>query len=142
MTSQDDSGSRQRSPRWVERLVVLEGAVSTLARFSAQREYSDLERGGLINQFQHCYELSWKCLKDWLLTKDVEANNPRDAIRAGFENGLFEDGESWMRMHRNRVHYVHAYDEAQAQEAVTAIKVVFLPLFQGLVRELKRRAGS
>ncbi|MCP9916316.1 nucleotidyltransferase substrate binding protein [Cyanobium sp. ATX 6F1] len=114
--------------RWQQRFGNFRQALARLreaVELSQQRSLSDLERQGLIKAFEFTHELSWKTLKDFLVSRGVsDLFGSRDTTREAFAQGLINDGEIWMEMIRHRNLSAHTYDEAtvlksllQAEEA-------------------------
>jgi nucleotidyltransferase substrate binding protein (TIGR01987 family) len=119
--------------RWVQRfsnykkaLVQLEAAV----KISIKRQLSDLEKQGMIQEFEYTHELAWNTLKDYL---EYQGNNSikgsRDATREAFKVELISDGEAWMDMIKSRNQSSHTYNEETAHDIVTAIINTYYPLF-------------
>lgn len=126
--------------RWRQRASNYRRALARLAEaveLSGHRPLSDLERQGLIQAFEFTHELSWKTLKDFLISRGVvELYGSRDTTREAFAQGLISDGEAWMEMIRHRNLSTHTDDEATVQEIVTAVVSRYLGAFQELESHL------
>ena len=60
-----------------------------------QRELSKLEKQGVIQGFEYCYELGWNTLKDFLILQGIDGIvGSRDTIREAFSQGLIGDGHA------------------------------------------------
>src|SRR5690606_6065556 len=96
-------------------------------------------RDSLIQRFEFCYELAWKCLKLWLDDKGVEARNPKDVLRESASQGLLHDMAGWTAVHENRNLTSHTYDEAQAEQVATFVSAVAAALFDSRSASLAAR---
>ena len=60
---------------------------------SRQRELTELEQLGLIQEFAFTHELAWNVLKDYVQGKGFsDVIGSRDATSVAFQNGLIADG--------------------------------------------------
>lgn len=80
--------------RWQQRLQNFGKALTQLEAACAQKEYSDLERAGLVQIFEFSFELAWKTLKDLLFYEGHDAKSPREVIRTGFETEYMSEDDS------------------------------------------------
>jgi nucleotidyltransferase substrate binding protein (TIGR01987 family) len=127
--------------RWQQRFGNFRQALARLreaVELSQQRSLSDLERQGLIKAFEFTHELSWKTLKDFLVSRGVsDLFGSRDTTREAFAQGLISDGETWMEMIRHRNLSAHTYDEATVLEIVAAVVTSYLDAFEELETRLQ-----
>ena len=108
-----------------ERMKKTGDALARLHEVAIRDELSDLERDGFIQRFEFCFEIFWKCAKDYL--RDVEgldAASPKKVIRMSREVGLLteEETEQALEMANDRNQTSHMYDEQMAIELVERIK--------------------
>ena len=108
-----------------ERMKTAGDALARLHEVAIRDELSDLERDGFIQRFEFCFEILWKCAKDYL--RDVEgldAASPKKVIRMSREVGLLtdEETEQALEMANDRNQTSHMYDEQMAIELVERIK--------------------
>lgn len=108
-----------------ERMKKAGDALARLHEVAIRDELSDLERDGFIQRFEFCFEILWKCAKDYL--RDVEgldAASPKKVIRMSREVGLLtdEETEQALEMANDRNQTSHMYDEQMAIELVKRIK--------------------
>ena len=108
-----------------ERMKKAGDALVRLHEVAIRDELSDLERDGFIQRFEFCFEILWKCAKDYL--RDVEgldAASPKKVIRMSREVGLLtdEETEQALEMANDRNQTSHMYDEQMAIELVERIK--------------------
>lgn len=125
--------------RWKQRFNNLTKAYGQLKiasdRFS---ELSDLEKEGMVQRFEYTFELSWKTLKDYLESKGVEIQFPREAIKEAFSAGVIAEGETWINMLDNRNLTSHTYQEDIFHEVVNNIHRKYFPAITKLVEYLKK----
>lgn len=129
----------QKDTRWRQRFENFEKAYLLLASTIEIESPSVVERGGLIQFFEVTFELSWKLLKDYLESQDVNPKFPRDTIKEAFRYELIKDGDAWMNMLNDRNLTVHTYNETKAIEIETKIRSIFFPAIQQLYILLKGR---
>ena len=108
-----------------ERMKKTGDALARLHEVAIRDELSDLERDGFIQRFEFCFEILWKCAKDYL--RDVEgldAASPKKVIRMSREVGLLtdEETEQALEMANDRNQTSHMYDGQMAIELVERIK--------------------
>ncbi len=105
----------------------LQGAEKALAKLHegvSKEALTEMERDGLIQRFEFCFEIMWKCGKDYLLAQEgLEAASPKKVIRALREVGLFsdEEAEQALKMVDDRNLTAHTYDEEMAAELAKRI---------------------
>jgi nucleotidyltransferase substrate binding protein (TIGR01987 family) len=132
--------------RWQQRFGNFRQALACLkeaVELSQQRSLSDLERQGLIKAFEFTHELSWKTLRDFLVSRGVsDLFGSRDTTREAFAQGLISDGETWMEMIRHRNLSAHTYDEATVLEIVAAVVTSYLGAFEELESWLQARKSQ
>lgn len=108
--------------RWKQRFSNFEKAFLQLKKGTEQKQYTPLEKEGLIQRFEFTFELAWKTLKDYLESQGVEARYPRDVIKEAFRYELIKDGEKWIDMLEKRNLMAHTYDEKSADFAFQIIR--------------------
>jgi nucleotidyltransferase substrate binding protein (TIGR01987 family) len=120
--------------RWKQRFDNYLRAFATFRRavdLARQRDLSELEQQGLIQDFEFTHELAWNVLKDYLEEAGVSGIiGSKGATREAFKNGLIVDGYSWMAMIKSRNLSSHTYNQDIAEEVVTSILVRFYPAFE------------
>lgn len=128
--------------RWQQRLVNLRRAFSLLTQSVSQTEYNELEKAGLIQQFEFCFELSWKTLKDYLGNEGVFADTPRDVIKQAFAVNLLADVNIWIDALEKRNLLSHAYEKETALLVIALIKEKYFIAVKHLVDFLNTKALS
>jgi nucleotidyltransferase substrate binding protein (TIGR01987 family) len=136
--------SPQQPPRWKYRFdnfqrafLLLHDGIAT----SAKRSLSQLEKEGLIQRFEHTWELAWKTLRDYLEAEGVvfETITPSQVIRAGLSARIIREGEVWMRALDARNRMSHTYDLKAFEEIIEAIRRGYLGIFEDLYQFLLSR---
>ena len=64
----------------------------------------------LIQAYKICFELDWKCLKDFLRKNGIEVNFPTEVIKEAFNKGTLKDGQLWIDMLNARNSTSHEYN--------------------------------
>ena len=108
--------------RWPQRLANFEGALN------------QLEKEGVIELFEYCFELVWKTSKDYM-----EANGfvfavvmPRQVLKEAYAAKIIADGEAWIAMLDHRNLLSHTYSPVVFEQAVAAIQERYLPALEQL----------
>lgn len=78
---------------------------------------TDIERAGIIQYFEFCFELSWKILKKILKYKGELVTNlgPRDIFRLAARYDLISEPEKWFQFLEDRNLTSHTYKEETAK---------------------------
>lgn len=125
MTQTQDIRWQQRFNNYMRAMALLRDALAMkpLAEFSA------LEREGIVQRFEYCYELGWKTLKDYLEYMGVylEQSTPRFVVKKAFEANIIADGKAWIAMIEARNLMAHTYDQKAFERIVSAIKEQYFP---------------
>lgn len=98
---------------------------------------------GVIQNFEFCYEQTFKMLKrqleaDAASPSEVDQYSFRDLLRTAAEKGLIHHVEDWFEFRQQRNITSHTYDEKKAQ-SVFAAAIRFQQEASKLLQELKRR---
>lgn len=123
--------------RWKQRFENLAKAFSLLEEAATAENLSALESEGLIQRFEYTFELCWKTLKDYLESKGIAVQFPRDVLKEAFHAGIIADGEVWIEMLEKRNTLAHTYNETQFKDSVSAVRDRFYPRIRRLVDRLK-----
>ncbi len=124
-------------PRWMYRFEnyrrafsLLREAIETLEA----RELTQLEKEGVIQRFEYCWELAWKSLKDYLEYSGVVLVQvtPASVIRSAFEAKIIADADSWMKALDARNKMSHVYDFEKFEQVIKDIQGGYLRLFDDL----------
>ncbi|MBI2058582.1 MAG: nucleotidyltransferase substrate binding protein [Nitrospirae bacterium] len=99
-------------------------------------------RDGVIQRFEFTFELCWKMLRRFLDAYGlgrVGMMTNKELFRAGSEQGLLEDAETWLYYLRMRNLTSHVYDQTKAAEVFQAARA-FLADAIKLLALLRKRA--
>jgi nucleotidyltransferase substrate binding protein (TIGR01987 family) len=101
---------------------------------------NQLEKEGVIQRFEYCFELAWKTTKDYM-----EANGfvfavvmPRQVLKDAFAAKLIADGQVWIAMLDHRNLLSHTYNPIVFEQAVEAIHQQYLPAMERLLNFLQQ----
>ena len=97
------------------RLKTLEQALFTLDEVLTQ-PFSVIVRDATIQRFEYTFELAWKLFRKLAGIEGLEANSPRQAIRAAYDVGLLEDIDLWFELLEDRNRTSHSYNETIATQ--------------------------
>ena len=122
--------------RWQQRLASFERALSLLreAMLNGPAALNQLEKEGVIQRFEYCFELGWKTSKDYM-----EANGfvfavvmPRQVLKEAYAAKIIADGEAWIAMLDHRNLLSQTYSPVVFEQAVAAIQERYLPALEQL----------
>ena len=129
--------------RWQQRFDNFNRALKQLTaavELSAQREFTQLEKQGVIQGFEFVHELAWNVLKDLLEFEGIQGIvGSRGTAREAFKRDLLADGELWLDMIDKRNLTSHTYNAELAQEMVNTIVHSYYPSFVALQLKLQQR---
>ena len=132
--------------RWRQRLVNFSRALALLreAMANGPSALNQLEKEGVIQRFEYCFELAWKTVKDYM-----EANGivfavvmPRQVLKEAYAAKVIEEGQVWIAMLDHRNLLSHTYNPAVFEEAVEAIHRQYLPAMEQLFSVLQQQVGT
>ena len=102
-----------------------------------KKDFSDLERSGVIQNFEVVFELIWKTIQKRADLQGRTVGGAKDAFILAFEWGFIADEDIWFRMIQDRNLTVHTYNEIVAKELLERLKTLYQPAFQGLLDAMK-----
>lgn len=109
--------SLKKSIESLDRAIKASNDVSTLG---LSQNIQETTRAGVIQNFEVCYEQSWKIMKRWLEenvgSSYVDGVSRRELFRLAFENRLINNVDRWMDFHKSRNETSHTYDQGTAEE--------------------------
>ena len=86
---------------------------------------NDVIHMALIQSYEVCFELSWKVLKDYLLTKEIDVKFPKDVIKEAFSFDVIENGQMWIDMLKDRNVSSHEYNMDKIDEVLERISTIY-----------------
>lgn len=125
--------------RWKERFQSFCKALLQLETALQLKDFSVLERDGVLKRFEFTFELAWKTLQDKLYEEGyVDIKGPKPVIRQAFHDGIIKNGQSWIDMLSDRNNSTHLYDESTARHIFDRIQTDNFKLFQDLKLHLQK----
>jgi nucleotidyltransferase substrate binding protein (TIGR01987 family) len=116
--------------RWKQRFQNFDRAFVLLrdAMENGPSALNPLEKEGVIQRFEYCFELAWKCVKDYLEEGGFifAIITPRQVLKDAFAAKILADGQVWIDMLDHRNLLSHTYNQTSFQTAVEAIHVRYL----------------
>lgn len=117
--------SQDSDIRWKQRFQNFDRAYVLLREAMEQgpSALSALEKEGVIQRFEYCFELAWKTVKDYLEEAGIVFGTitPRQVLKDAFTAKVLVDGQVWIDMLDHRNLLSHTYSQASFQKAVEAI---------------------
>lgn len=103
-----------------------------------------LEKEGVIQRFEYCFELAWKTVKDYLEASGLvfATVTPRQVLKDAFAAKILKEGPVWMDMLDRRNLLSHTYDSTQFNIALDAIHRRYLNALAELHEFLHQEASS
>ena len=128
----------EKMERWKERLKSYSKALFQLESALQQKQFSVLEKDGVIKRFEFTFELAWKTLQDKLYDEGyLTTKGPKPVIKQAFSNGMITDGQAWIDMLTDRNNSTHLYDESAAVSIFDRIQTIYYNLLQELKLKLE-----
>ena len=128
--------------RWKQRFQNFDRAFGLLreAMENGPAALNQLEKEGVIQRFEYCFELAWKTVKDYLEASGfvLVTVTPRQVLKDAFAAKILKDGQVWIDMLDHRNLLSHTYDLASFETAVNAIHGQYLLAFEGLHEFLRK----
>ncbi len=122
--------------RWKQRFQNFDRAFVLLreAMDKGPSALNQLEKEGVIQRFEYCFELAWKCMKDYLERSGFvfAIATPRQVLKDAFAAKLLVDGQVWIDMLDHRNLLSHTYDLTGFEKAVEAIHTRYLAAIEQL----------
>ena len=122
--------------RWKQRFQNFDRAFLLLrqALENGPEVLNPLEKEGVIQRFEYCFELAWKTIKDYLQESGIVFSivTPRQVLKDAFVSKVIGDGQVWIDMLDHRNLLSHTYDFATFDTAVKAIAARYLPAMEAL----------
>lgn len=129
--------------RWKQRFYNFSKALGHLEKALELENPDLLQKAGIIQFFEICFELSWNMLKDYLEDQGfIDVKSPRSALKKAFEIGLITEGHQWMELLQDRNLSAHTYDEQKATELEQLIHNKYFPLLQSLLITFQSKSAQ
>jgi nucleotidyltransferase substrate binding protein (TIGR01987 family) len=106
-----------KNQKWEMRFQNYSKALLQLEIALQQKEFSVLEKDGVIKRFEFTFELAWKTLQDVLNDHGYpDLKGPKPIIKQAFQDKIITDGQEWIDMLVDRNNSSHLYDENASRE--------------------------
>lgn len=79
----------------------------------------------LVQAYEICFELAWKCLKDYLQEKGIEVNYPTEVIKEAFNKNTLKNGQLWIDMLNARNSTSHEYNMEKVSKYLIEISTTY-----------------
>ncbi len=137
MSQQPDIRWKQRFQNFDRAYVLLRDAVEL-----GPSSLSPLEKEGVVQRFEYCFELAWKTAKDFLEEGGFvfATLTPRQVLKDAYAAKILADGQVWIDMLDHRNLLSHTYSAASFEKAVEAIHQRYLAAFAQLHEFLQQEA--
>lgn len=130
--------SNSNEIRWQQRIESLGRALVPLKEACERSLLSDLERAGLVKNFEICFELSWKVLKDQLHFAGHDEKSPRSAFRTSLDVDYISENDCEVLLDAldKRKLLGHTYIKEAALQAEDLIRDTYFPVLLKLYETL------
>ena len=104
-------------------------------------EETEIAIDGTLHRFEFTFELAWKTMKDLMEYNGIigATGSPREVLKNAFQNGIIEDGETWINMMLARNSLSHLYDEEVSRKIYKDIKEKYIVLIEKLNEVLEKQ---
>lgn len=104
-------------------------------------EETEIAIDGTLHRFEFTFELAWKTMKDLMEYNGIIelTGSPREVLKNAFQNGIIEDGETWINMMLARNSLSHLYDEEASRKIYKDIKEKYIVLIEKLNEVLEKQ---
>lgn len=129
MTPNSDIRWKQRFQNFDRAFVLLRGAME-----NGPDALNPLEKEGVIQRFEYCFELAWKTMKDYLEEGGFvfATVTPRQVLKDAYTAKILADGQVWIDMLDHRNLLSHTYSPVVFENAVESIHTRYLAGFADL----------
>jgi len=134
--------NNKKGIRWKQRFINFEKSFRLLERTIAIENPSEAEKGGIIQFYEVCFELSWKVMKDYLESEGYIVKSPKQTIKQAFQIDLITEGELWIMALEDRNLTAHTYDEETTELIINKIINDYFPLIEALYFSLKNETSE
>ena len=137
MNSNADIRWKQRFQNFDRAFVLLRDALE-----NGPAALNQLEKEGVIQRFEYCFELAWKTIKDYLEEGGFlfVMVTPRQVLKDAYAAKILEDGQVWIDMLDHRNLLSHTYSPVVFEQAVEAIHRRYLAGIEHLHDFMHREA--
>jgi len=94
---------------------------------------------GIIRDFEMTYELSWKVLKEKLLSEGHQTLGAKSVYTKAYQLGYISKEELWIQIIEDRLKASVYYDEGEAKKIVENIQLNYISLFKELLALIEKK---
>jgi nucleotidyltransferase substrate binding protein (TIGR01987 family) len=136
MSQNPDIRWKQRFQNFDRAFVLLRDALE-----NGPSSLNQLEKEGVIQRFEFCFELAWKTLKDYMEQDGFvfATITPRQVIKDAFAAQILKHGQVWIDMLDHRNLLSHTYNLVKFEEAIMALYDHYLDAFDQLHEFLQEK---
>lgn len=129
MTQNPDIRWKQRFQNFDRAFILLRQAME-----HGPAALNPLEKEGVIQRFEYCFELAWKTVKDYMEQSGFvfPIVTPRQVLKDAFAARIIADGQVWIDMLDHRNLLSHTYSQTSFEKAVEAIHARYLAGFDAV----------
>ncbi len=129
--------------RWKERFENFCKALQQLETALQLKQFSLLEKDGVIKRFEFTMELAWKTLQDILNSRGYpNIKGPKPVIKQAFRDGIINNGQDWINMLEDRNKTSHLYDESLALRIFNDIQNLYFVLLTDFKNETNKQSKN
>lgn len=111
-------------------------ATGQLHEFLTIEKPRKIERAGIIQAFEFCFELFWKTFQKVAAQDGLTVGSPKQSIKAAFSMGLIADEVVWLQMINDRKLTVHTYNENLSVEIYARVRDLYAREFDRCLQSL------
>ena len=130
--------------RWKQRFQNFDRAFGLLrqALEHGPAALNQLEKEGVIQRFEYCFELAWKTTKDYLEAGGFvfAVVTPKQILKDAFAAKVLNDGQVWIDMLDHRNLLAHTYNLQTFDEALEAVHTRYLAGIEELQKFLQQES--
>ena len=118
----------------------LTNAIERLKK-ALNEEETEIAIDGTLHRFEFTFELAWKTMKNFMEYNGIieSTGSPREVLKNAFQNGIIEEGETWINMMLARNSLLHLYDEEASRKIYKDIKEKHIVLIEKLNEVLEKQ---
>ena len=79
----------------------------------------------LVQAYEICFELAWKCLKNYLQQKGIDVNYPTEVIKEALNKNTLKNGQLWIDMLNARNSTSHEYNMEKVSKYLIEISTTY-----------------
>lgn len=79
----------------------------------------------LVQSYEVCFELAWKCIKDYMDENGIITNYPREVIKEAFNKNTIKNAQLWLDMLEARNATSHEYNVVKINKYLLEIRTTY-----------------